>query len=55
MFDFLMPISESRFLRSVWPLALFNVLFSVDVSSRPCKIGKLDLVLERVVQQEPYT
>ena len=57
MFDYLMPIPvpEGRFWRSVWPPLVFTVLFIMGVFSNLWKIGKLDLVVERVVHQWPYT
>jgi len=56
MFDYLMPlpIPEGRFWRSVWPPVIFALLFSVNVSGGLHKIEKLDLIVERVVNQEPF-
>jgi hypothetical protein len=57
MFDYLMPLPlpDWRFWRSVWPAVMFTLVFSVGVSGDLRNIGKLDLMVERVVHREPFT
>ena len=56
MFDYLMPLPlpDGRFWRSVWPVVMFTLLFSVGVSGDLRNIEKLDWIVERVVHREPF-
>lgn len=56
MFDYLMPlpVPHGRFWRSVWPSVIFTLLFSMGVIGNLHKIKELDLMVERVVHQEPF-
>jgi hypothetical protein len=56
MFDYLMPlpVPDGRFWRSVWPPVIFTLLFSMGVLGGLRNIEKLDLIVERVVHQEPF-
>lgn len=51
MFDYLMPlpVPEGRFWRSVWPPAIFTLLFPINILGHLGSIAKLDLIVERVV------
>ena len=57
VFDYLMPLPvlDGRVWRSVWPPVIFTLCFSVGVSSGLRNIESLDLIVERVVRQEPFT
>jgi len=56
MFDYLMPlpVPDGRFWRSVWPPVIFTLFFSMGMLGGLRNIGKLDLIVERVVHQEPF-
>jgi hypothetical protein len=56
MFDYLMPLPllDARFWKSVWPPVVFALLFSVNVYGVLRDIEKLDLIVDRVVYQEPF-
>jgi hypothetical protein len=56
VFDYLMPlpVPDGRVWRSVWPPVIFTLCFSVGVSGGLRNIENLDLIVERVVHQEPF-
>jgi hypothetical protein len=56
MFDYLtpLPVPDGRFWKSVWPPAIFTLLFALNLSGVLYKIEKLDVMIERVVYQEPF-
>lgn len=57
LFDYLLPIPlpESRFARSVWPAFIAAILFSFGVFNELQRIRGVDLVVWRVVHDEPFT
>jgi hypothetical protein len=57
VFDYLLPlpVPDGRFWRSVWPPVIFTLLFFMGVSGGLREIEKLDLIVDRVVHQEPFT
>jgi len=57
MFDYLLPlpVPDGRVWRSVWPPVIFTFFFSMNVLYALRRIEKLDLIVERVVHQEPFT
>jgi hypothetical protein len=56
MFDYLtpLPMPDWQFWRSVWPPVIFTFLFSMNLLGVLQKIEKLDLVVDRVIHQEPF-
>ena len=47
------PLPETRFGRSVWPAAVFVLLYAVGILATLEKVGELDLVLDKVVHRRP--
>jgi hypothetical protein len=56
MFDYLtpLPVPDARFWKSVWPPVIFTLLISLNLFGVLRDIEKLDLMIERVVYQEPF-